>query len=58
MTLCNMDIRNAAKASNIPLWSIAKSLKISENTFYRMLREELEPGKKKEILRIIKELEA
>ena len=58
MIACNKDIRNAAKASNVPLWRIAKRLNISENTFYRMLRDELGFEKKREIMGIIKELEA
>ncbi|KIL72345.1 hypothetical protein [Bacillus badius] len=50
----NQEIRKA-KAS-VPNWLIAERLGIHENSFYRLLRQELPKEKKEEILRIIEDL--
>ncbi len=47
----NEDIRRAK--GSIPNWIVAEKLGIHENSYYRLLRKELPPGKKKEILEII-----
>ncbi len=40
----------------MPNWLIAERLGIHENSFYRLLRQELPKDKKEEILKIIEEL--
>ncbi|NEU29180.1 hypothetical protein GN156_00080 [bacterium LRH843] len=50
----NEDIRRA-KAS-VPNWLIAEKLGIHENSFYRLLRQELPKEKREEILKVIEEL--
>jgi len=50
----NQDIKNAKKG--IPIWVISEKMGISENTFYRLLRKELAPEKKKEIFKIIEDI--
>lgn len=52
----NHDIRAAIKSANISTWQVAERMGIHENTFYRMLRKELQEQKKKEIYAIIEEL--
>lgn len=50
----NEEIRRAK--GSVPNWLIAEKLGIHENSFYRLLRQELPKEKKKEILEIIEEL--
>lgn len=50
----NAELRKAK--GNIPNWLIAEKLGIHENSYYRLLRKELHPTKKKEIMKIIEEL--
>ncbi|MFP3886788.1 hypothetical protein U8V97_15175 [Priestia filamentosa] len=50
----NFDIKKAK--GNIPNWLIAEQLGIHENSYYRLLRQELPKKKKEEILKIIEEL--
>ena len=38
----NMDIRLLAKGAGVPLWRIAKELKVSEPTMTRIMREPLD----------------
>jgi len=52
--LRNEEIRRAK--GSIPNWVIAEKLGIHENSFYRLLRQELPKEKKEEILKIIEEL--
>jgi len=51
--MSNLDIREAAKAKGVPLWSIAKHLGISEPTMTRKLRTELPEAEKKRMLDVI-----
>ncbi|PGR96904.1 hypothetical protein COC61_11035 [Priestia megaterium] len=50
----NEEIRRAK--GSVPNWLIAEKLGIHENSFYRLLRQELPKEKKEEILKIIEEL--
>ncbi len=50
----NEEIRRAK--GSVPNWLIAEKLGIHENSFYRLLRQELSKEKKEEILKIIEEL--
>ncbi len=50
----NEEIRRAK--DSVPNWLIAEKLGIHENSFYRLLRQELPKEKKEEILKIIEEL--
>lgn len=50
----NEDLKRAK--GTVPNWLIAEKLGIHENSFYRLLRQELPKEKKEEILRIIAEL--
>lgn len=50
----NEEIRRAK--GSVPSWIIAEKLGIHENSFYRLLRQELPIERKEEILKIIEEL--
>ncbi|MGE6379220.1 hypothetical protein [Peribacillus muralis] len=50
----NEEIRSAK--GSVPNWLIAEKLGVHENSFYRLLRQELPKEKKEEILKIIEEL--
>jgi hypothetical protein len=52
----NMDIRLKARGAGVPLWRIAKVLKVSEPTLTRKLRTVLSPDEKAKISTIIAEL--
>lgn len=49
----NMDIRRAAAVGGIHLWQIAYAIGVTDSTFSKMLRRELPPEKKQEILAAI-----
>ena len=49
----NLDIRFKAKAAGVPLWKIAKELKIGDNTLFRRLRKELTANEKKVFFDVI-----
>lgn len=48
--VANQDIRKAMKQAGVPMWAVAKSIGIAENTLSRWLRVELEPIRKVKIL--------
>ena len=52
----NLDIREAAKSSDVKLWQIADKLNISDNWFSRLLRHELPDEKKEEIRAAIQQI--
>lgn len=52
----NKDIRLKAKGAGVPLWAIARELRISEPTMTRKLRVPLDEEEKKRILNIIEKL--
>ena len=54
--MSNIDIRQLLKQRRIYHYEIAEKLGISESYFCRLLRKELAPDKKKQILQIIDEL--
>lgn len=56
--MANNDIREAAKQKRIPLWKIADALGITDASFSRKLRHELNEDKKQQIKTIIDEMEA
>ena len=49
----NSDIRQAAFSSGVDLWEIAEAIGVTDGTFSRKLRRELDEKEKKEILKII-----
>lgn len=57
MTQRNIDIRNNAKQANVRFWEIAEKLEMSESTFTRFLRKELDINTKNRIFSIIQEIE-
>lgn len=52
----NVEIRKAK--GSIPNWLVAEKLGIHENSFYRLLRQELPEEKKKEILGVIEKIKS
>lgn len=56
MEQANMDIRKFAKKKGIMLWQIATEIGVSESTMTRMLRREITPKKREEIIEIINRL--
>lgn len=53
----NTDIREAIHKRRLYHYEVAEQLGIREETFSRMLREELPPEKKEQILEAIKKIE-
>ena len=49
----NKDVRNYAKSKKVYLYQIAELLNVSESTFIKKLRKELEKKKKKSLFKII-----
>lgn len=56
--MVNREVREAAKAKNIPLWAVAEVLGISEASMTRKMRRELPEEEKQWILSLIDTLEA
>ena len=54
--LANNTIREQARRNNVPLWTVADSLGISEATFFRWLRKPLDGEKQTNILAVIDKL--
>lgn len=54
--VCNTDIREAAIRSGIKLWQIADRLGVTDSTFSRKLRKELDPESKKRIMAIVSDI--
>lgn len=52
----NSDIRSAAKSAGVFLYEIAEKLGVSEPTFIRWLRKELDEPTKRKALTAIKEI--
>lgn len=52
----NMDIRQAARTAGVFLWQIAEELNITDSTFSRKLRTELEAKEKEKIFQIIEDI--
>lgn len=52
----NTDIRQAANASGVYLWEIAEALGVTDGTFSRKLRRELDESEKKRIFKIIRDV--
>ena len=50
----NSDIRQAEFSSGVYIWEIAEAMGVTDGTFSRKLRRELDEKEKKEILKIIK----
>lgn len=49
----NKDVRNYAKSKNVYLYQIAELLKVSESTFIKKLRKELDDETKESLFKII-----
>ena len=56
MIKCNMEIRAAAKSAGVFLYEIAEKLDVSEPTFIRWLRKELDEPTKRKALTAIEEI--
>lgn len=52
----NNDIRRTAAVHGIRLWQIAEAYGMADSTFSKLLRRELPPEKKQEVLAIIDEI--
>ena len=52
----NRDIRLLAAGAGVKLWEIAEELGLTDSSFSRVLRKELNPEKKEEIREIIARL--
>lgn len=55
-TDANIDLKIACLQNNIRLYEIASELGISEFTFSRRLRKELDPEEKEKVLKIIERI--
>ena len=53
----NIDIRDKAKQADVKLWEIGEKLGMSESTFSRFLRKEMDQDTKNRIFSIIQELQ-
>lgn len=49
----NQDLRNLIRASNIRNWMVAEELRISDNSFYILLRKKLTTEERERILTAI-----
>lgn len=56
MIKCNTEIRAAAKSAGVFLYEIAEKLDVSEPTFIRWLRKELDEPTKRKALAAIEEI--
>ena len=54
--MVNLEIRQMLFAKNLKHWQVAKQLGISEGTFSRWLRYEMEPERKQLVVKAIKKL--
>jgi hypothetical protein len=50
----NQDIRDLIRSCNVRNWQVAEALGVSDNTFYVMLRKDLNEEERKRILAAIK----
>ena len=57
MKEANCEIKRKAAGSGVCLWEIAEKLGMTDSNFSRMLRKELKPEKKHQILEIIERVE-
>lgn len=55
--MCNIEIREKAKAAGVQLWKLAELLGITDSHFSRRLRHELKPEEKKKCLDFIESRE-
>lgn len=49
----NIEVRNAIKNSGLKYWQVADALNVSDSTFTKWLRKELDPEKKFAVLKAI-----
>lgn len=54
--MTNIEIKTALKEARVYQWEIAKFLNIGESVLSRMMRQELQPEKKEEILHAIDQI--
>lgn len=54
--MANEDLRSKVGEYNLKLWQVAHKLGITDASFSRLLRLELSPEKKKEILDVVEKL--
>jgi hypothetical protein len=52
----NDDIRELIKKSRVRNWEVAQKIGVAEATFSRMLRYEITPEKKQDIIKAVNEL--
>ena len=56
--MSNTDIRQAITESGLKYWQVADALNVSDSTFTKWLRKELDPDKKAAVLKAIDKLKA
>lgn len=56
MGRCNDDIRSLMAEAGVYQWQIADRIKMSESNFYRVMRHELKPELKEQVIEAIKDL--
>ena len=54
----NIEIRQAIVASGLKYWQVAEALNVSDSTFTKWLRRELDPAKKAAVMEAITRLKA
>ena len=54
--MANIEIKTALKEVRVYQWEVAKFLNIGESVLSRMMRQELQPEKKEEILQAIDQI--
>lgn len=52
----NIEVRNAIKNSGLKYWQVADALNVSDSTFTKWLRKELDPEKKVAVMKAIDKL--
>lgn len=54
--MTNLEIRQAIFAKGLKHWQIAKAMNVSEGTFSRWMRYEMDEDRKKDVMKVIKKL--
>lgn len=56
--IANVEIRNSAKEKGVKLWRVAEALGMTDSTFSRKLRHELDGEEKRLVMSAIEQLAA
>jgi hypothetical protein len=51
--MANIGVKEYARENGVPLWKIARRMRVSENTLYRRLRDELDDDTKKRFFDVV-----